>query len=138
MPHWLFKTEPGDYSWEDLVADGETEWDGVKNHQAAANMREMKVGERAFFYRSIKDPAVLGVMEVSREAYPDPDDSQGKFVRVDVKPVAKLCEPVSLAAIKGEAKLSHIALVRQSRLSVMPIDDEAWSLILSMGGGLED
>lgn len=134
MAYWLFKTEPGDYSWDQFIADGRTEWDGVRNHQAAANMKAMKVGELAFFYRSLKDPAVLGVMEITREAFPDPDDPKGKFVRVEVVPVEVLPEPVPLAAIKADPRLADLALVRQSRLSVMPVGDAHWSLIRTMGG----
>jgi predicted RNA-binding protein with PUA-like domain len=129
MAYWLFKTEPGDYSWDEFVADGRTEWDGVKNHQAAANMRAMKVGDKAYFYRSLKNPAVIGIMEVVREAYPDPDDRTGKFVRVDVAPVAPLPSEVPLAAIKADGRLDELALVRQSRLSVMPVSDEHWAII---------
>ncbi len=138
MAHWLFKTEPGDYSWDEFVADGRTDWDGVKNHQAANNMRAMRLGERAFFYRSVKDPAVLGIMEVVGEAFPDPDDPKGKFVRVELAPIAPLAEPVSLAAIKADPRLADLALVRQSRLSVMPVSDEHWALICNMGGRSDD
>ena len=134
MAYWLFKTEPGDYSWDQFVADGRTEWDGVKNHQAANNMRAMKLGDRAFFYRSVKDPAVLGIMTVVTAAYPDPDDPKGKFVRVDLEPVEPLPEPVPLAAIKAEPDLADIALVRQSRLSVMPVREAHWRRICAMGG----
>ena len=90
MAHWLMKTEPDDYSWDRLVADGETEWTGVRNHQAAANMRAMRLGEQVFFYRSVVEPAILGIMTVSAEWYPDPADPDGKFVRVKVKPTG-LC-----------------------------------------------
>ncbi len=135
MAYWLFKTEPGDYSWDQFVADGRTEWDGVKNFQAANNMRAMKSGEQAFFYRSVKDPAVLGIMTVVREAFPDPDDPKGKFVRVEVAPLAPLPRPVSLAAIKAEPRLQELALVRQSRLSVMPVADAHWALICAMAEG---
>ena len=134
MAHWLFKTEPNDYSWDAFVADGRTDWDGVKNHQAAKNMKAMAVGDRAFFYRSLKDPAVLGIMEVVRAAYPDPDDPEGPFVRVDVAPVQPLARPVTLAAIKAEPALAELALVRQSRLSVMPVPEDAWARICRMGG----
>ncbi|NBB69015.1 MAG: EVE domain-containing protein [Alphaproteobacteria bacterium] len=134
MAYWLFKTEPNDYSWDRFVADGGTDWDGVKNHQAARHMKTMAVGDRAFFYRSVKDPAVLGVMEVVRAAYPDPDAPDGPFVRVDLAPVKPLPHPVTLAAIKAEPQLADLALVRQSRLSVMPVPAEAWALICRMGG----
>jgi len=132
MAKWLFKTEPEDYSWDDLVADGRTAWNGVRNYQAAINMRSMRMGELAFFYRSLKDPAVIGTMRVVKEAYPDPADEKGKFVLVDVEPVERLPNEVSLKTIKAEPRLGEIALVRQSRLSVMPVTDEQWDLILEL------
>ncbi len=134
MAQWLMKTEPGDYSWDQLVAEGKTGWDGVRNHQAAANMRAMQKGDRAFFYRSLVDPAVIGIMEVTRAAYADPDDPAGKWVRVDVAPVRPLPREVSLKAIKADPALADLALVRQSRLSVMPVSDAHWALISRMGG----
>ena len=134
MARWLMKTEPDDYSWDELVADGRTWWDGVRNHQAAANMRAMREGEEAFFYRSLVDPAVIGIMRIVREAYPDPDDPAGKWVRVDVAPVRPLPREVSLKAIKADPAFADLALVRQSRLSVMPVGDAHWALILKMAG----
>ena len=134
MAYWLMKTEPGDYSWERLVADGVAAWDGVHNHQAARNMRAMRRGERVFFYRSMKNPAVVGVMEVARAAYEDPDDPKQSFVLVDVRPVVGVAQEVTLRAIKAEPRLQHLALVRQSRLSVSPVDDDAWHLICQMAG----
>ena len=134
MAHWLMKSEPGDYAWEDLVRDGRATWDGVHNHQAASNMRKMRRGERAFFYRSQKDPAVVGVMEIAREAYEDPDDPKKSFVLVDVKPVAPVRQEVTLGQIKGDPRLQHLPLVRQSRLSVSPVDDASWLIICEMAG----
>ena len=134
MARWLMKTEPGDYSWDRLIADGKTEWDGVRNHQAAANMRAMRVGDRGFFYRSLKDPAVVGIIEVTREAFSDPDDPESKWVRVEVAPVTALQQEVSLKAIKADERLADLALVRQSRLSVMPVSDAHWALICAMAG----
>lgn len=134
MAHWLMKAEPDDYSFADLERDGVAAWDGVRNHQAAKNMRAMKKGERAFFYRSQVDPAVVGVMEVAREAYEDPDDPKGSFVLVDVRPVRPVPQEVTLKAIKAEPRLAGMALVRQSRLSVSLVDDEAWQLICDMAG----
>ena len=134
MAHWLMKTEPGDYSWSQLIADGRATWDGVHNHQAARNMRAMRKGERAFFYRSMEDPAVVGVMEIVREAYDDPADPKGSFVLVDVEPVKPVVREVGLRQIKAEPRLRHLALVRQSRLSVSPVDDDAWRLICEMAG----
>lgn len=134
VARWLMKTEPADYSWERLVADGKTEWDGVRNHQAAANMRAMKKGDKVFFYRSLKAPAVVGIMEITREAFPDPDpnNTDGKWVRVEVAPVEPLPAEVSLKAIKADARLNDLALVRQSRLSVMPVSEAHWQLICQM------
>ena len=134
MAYWLMKTEPEDYSWEQLVADGIARWDGVRNHQAARNLRAMRAGERAFFYRSMQDPAVVGVMAIVREAYQDPDDPKRSFVLVDVAPVMPVKREVGLRQIKSEPRLQHLALVRQSRLSVSAVDAEAWRLICQMAG----
>jgi predicted RNA-binding protein with PUA-like domain len=134
MAQWLMKTEPEDYSWDRLVAEGETEWTGVRNHQAAANMRAMQLGEPVFFYRSVVDPAILGIMTVSATWYPDASDPAGKFVRVKVKPDRPLPAEVSLKAIKADPRLADLALVRQSRLSVMPVGDAHWRIILGMAG----
>jgi predicted RNA-binding protein with PUA-like domain len=134
VAYWLMKTEPGDYSWEQLVEDGTAVWDGVHNHQAARNMRAMRRGDRAFFYRSMQDPAVVGVMEIVREAYEDPNDPRRSFVLVDVKPLMAAEREVGLKEIKSDPRLQHLALVRQSRLSVSPVDDTAWRLICEMAG----
>lgn len=134
MAHWLMKTEPDDYSWDRLVADGETEWSGVRNHQAAANMRAMKLGDAVFFYRSMVDPAIVGVMRVSAEAYQDPTDATGKFVRVKVKPDRPLSKEVPLKAIKADPRFADLPLVRQSRLSVQPVGDAFWRLLCELGG----
>lgn len=134
MAHWLMKSEPFKYSWDQLVADGRTHWDGVRNHQASNNMKAMKRGDRAFFYHSNEGLAVVGIMEVVKEYYPDHTDPSGRFGMVDVKPVIPLKTPVTLAQIKAEPRLADIPLVRQSRLSVMPIDDKSWRLICEMGG----
>ena len=134
MAHWLMKTEPEDYSWDRLVADGETEWSGVRNHQAAANMRAMKLGDPVFFYRSVVEPAIVGIMAVSAEWYPDPGDPAGKFVRVKVRPERPVASEVSLKAIKAEPRLADLALVRQSRLSVVPVGAEHWRILCGMAG----
>jgi len=134
MAYWLMKSEPDSYSWDDLVRDGRTEWDGIHNHQAAANMRQMAVGDRVFFYRSQKDPAVVGIMEIERAAYEDPDDPAQSYVLVDVKPVMPVVSEVSLRQIKADPRLAHLGLVRQSRLSVSAIDREAWAIICGMAG----
>jgi predicted RNA-binding protein with PUA-like domain len=134
MAYWLVKSEPSSYAWERLVKEGRAHWDGVRNHQAAANLKAMKLGDRAFFYHSGEGLAVVGIAEITKTAYPDPSDKTGKFVMVDLKPVTALKQPVSLADIKAEPRLKEIALIRQSRLSVMPIEAAAWKLICKMGG----
>lgn len=134
MAYWLVKSEPSAYSWERLMKEGKAGWDGVRNHQAAANLKAMKAGDRAFFYHSNEGLAVVGIAEITKTAYPDPSDKTGKFVMVDLKPVAPMKEPVTLAAIKAEPKLKDIALVRNSRLSVQPVDAAAWKLVCKMGG----
>ena len=134
MAHWLMKSEPSAYSWDQLVKDGRTHWNGVRNHQAAINLRAMKKGDRVFFYHSNEGLAVVGIAEVVKEYYPDPSDASGRFGMVDIKPVAPLKKPVTLAAIKAEPKLGQLGLVRQSRLSVSAVDDAAWKLICKMGG----
>jgi predicted RNA-binding protein with PUA-like domain len=134
MARWLMKTEPEDYSWERLEADGETEWTGVRNHQAARSLRSMAEGDPVFFYRSVVEPAVLGIMRVSRTACPDPADPAGPWVVVRVRPERRLAAEVTLQAIKADPRFADLALVRQSRLSVMPVADEHWRLICAMGG----
>ena len=136
MQYWLMKSEPGTWSWEDQcnAPNRTAEWDGVRNHQAAKHMRNMKVGDYVFFYHSGKSREVVGVVEVVKEFYPDPSDESGKFGMVDVKAIEPLDQPVSLKQIKAEESLQHLALVRQSRLSVMPIDEESWEIIHELGG----
>lgn len=126
---WLIKSEPGSYSWDDLVRDGRTEWDGVRNNAARLHLRAMKVGDEAFFYRSVKEPAVVGIARVSRGPGPDPKDSD--WVSVEVEPVNPI-GPVSLKAIKAEKSLAAMELIRQSRLSVAPVRDAEWRKILEM------
>ena len=133
MAYWLMKSEPEAYSWDDLVRDGGTEWDGVRNNAATLNLKAMKVGDRAFLYHSVSDKAVVGIMEIVREAQPDPKAKEGeRWVSVRVEPVAKLARPVTLAEIKGEARLADIELIRQSRLSVAPIRESEWKIIQEM------
>ena len=134
MAYWLVKTEPGAWSWQQQVKTGTTAWDGVRNHQAANNLKAMRVGDRAFFYHSGEERQIVGIVEIVRPYYPDPGDPTGRFGMVDVRTVAALPHPVTLAAIKEDPRLQHLALVRQSRLSVMPIDDDAWALLCGMGG----
>jgi len=133
VAYWLMKTEPGAWSWDDQVKAGTAEWDGVRNYQAANNMKAMKNGDRAFFYHSVNEKRVVGIVEVVREYYPDPSDASGRFGMVDVKALRPLEAPVTLAQIKAEPRLADLALIRQSRLSVMPIPDAAWRLICRMG-----
>lgn len=136
MAYWLFKSEPGTWSWNDQVAAGESgaEWDGVRNYQAANNMKAMVVGDRGFFYHSVNEKQVVGVVEVSREYYPDPTDPSGRFGMVDVRAIKAVGTPVTLAAIKAEPALADLALVRQSRLSVVPVGDHEWQIICTMAG----
>ncbi len=134
MAYWLMKSEPETYPWDELVAEGRDYWDGVRNHQAANNMKAMKVGDRAFFYHSGKAREIVGVMEVVKEYYPDPTDPSGRFGMVDVAPVEPLEAPVSLARIKADPRLGELALVRQSRLSVVPVNARQWAILCAMGG----
>ena len=133
MAYWLMKSEPGNWSWDDQVKDGVAEWDGVRNYQAANNMKAMKIGDRAFFYHSVKEKQVVGIVEVVKVYYPDPTDASGRFGMVDVKALRPFAKPVSLAEIKAEPRLQELALIRQSRLSVMPIRAEEWRVICAMG-----
>ena len=134
MPYWLMKSEPGAYSWDDLIKDGSTHWDGVRNYQAANNMKKMKKGEQAFFYHSITEKQVVGVMAVTREYYPDHTDPSGRFGMVDVKPLLPVTNLVTLSQIKAEPKLADLSLVRQSRLSVMPVSTTHWKILCKMAG----
>ena len=131
MAHWLMKSEPDSYSWQDLVRDGGTEWDGVRNNAARLHLKAMKAGDEAFFYHSMSDKAVVGVMRITREAQPDPKDAD--WVSVRVEPVKPLATPVTLAAIKAEPALGKMELIRQSRLSVAPVREEDWRKVLEMG-----
>jgi predicted RNA-binding protein with PUA-like domain len=133
MNYWLLKSEPDVYSWDRLVADKRTHWDGVRNNAAALNLKGMRAGDHAFFYHSGEERRVVGTCEIVREAYPDPSDASGRFVMVDVKALAPLPVPVTLAAIKAEPKLHDMRLVREGRLSVSPVSAEAWRLICKMG-----
>lgn len=131
--HWLVKQEPTAYSFDDLVRDGRTTWDGVRNFQARNNLAAMKQGDRVLFYHSVKEQAVVGICEVVREAYPDPTAKDEGWVAVDLAPVKKLARPVMLAEIKADRALEDIALVRQSRLSVMPLGKAAFERIVTLG-----
>ena len=129
---WLVKSEPVKYSWDDLVRDGETAWDGVRNNQAALYLKAMKVGDELFYYHSNEGLEVVGIATVSKEAYPDASDPAGRFVAVSVKPKQKLDNPVSLAAMKAEPRLKDMAMFRQFRLSVVPLTADEWKTILQM------
>ncbi len=136
MAYWLMKSEPAAYSWADLVRDGGTEWDGVRNNAATLHLKAMAVGDRALFYHSMSDKAVVGVMEVTRAARPDAKAEEGeRWVSVHVKPVAALPRPVTLAEIKAEPRLAAMELIRQSRLSVAPVRGEEWTLITELAEG---
>jgi predicted RNA-binding protein with PUA-like domain len=131
MAYWLMKSEPSSYSWADLVRDGGTMWDGVRNNAARLHLRAMKAGDEALFYQSMEDRSVVGIMRITGSGEPDGDD--GSWVKVPVEPVRALSKPVSLTAIKAEPKLAKMELIRQSRLSVAPVRDDEWKLVLEMG-----
>ncbi len=134
MKHWLIKSEPGTWSWQDQCAAPRqtTPWDGVRNHQAAANLKAMRKGDLAFFYHSVSEKQIVGIVKIVREAYPDPGDKRGRFVQVDVQAVEAVDPPVTLRQIKEDPKLAELPLIRQSRLSVMPLDKASWSRILKL------
>jgi predicted RNA-binding protein with PUA-like domain len=134
MRYWLVKSEPDSFSWDQQVANGTEPWTGVRNHTAKLNLKAMKTGDLAFFYHSNVGKEIVGVVEVAREAYPDPTAEKGDWVSVDMKAVSPVPKPVSLTAIKAEPKLEGIPLIRQSRLSVMEISSEHWKLLSRMGG----
>lgn len=130
MARWLMKSEPSKYGWTDLVRDGSTEWDGVRNNAARLHLKAMKRGDEAFFYHSMDERSVIGIMRVTREAAPDPKDPG--WVSVEVEPVRALERPVTLKEIKADSRLQKMELIRQSRLSVAPVRDEEWAAILEM------
>jgi predicted RNA-binding protein with PUA-like domain len=132
MNYWLVKSEPGEYSYDDLVKDGSTYWDGVRNYAARNNLKNMQMGDKVLFYHSVNEKSVVGISKVVREHYQDPTTTDERWVVVDLAAVKKLKNPVTLAQIKGESELAEIALVRQSRLSVMPLDKTAYDRIVDM------
>jgi predicted RNA-binding protein with PUA-like domain len=134
MAHWLVKSEPDAFSWDQQVQNGTEPWTGVRNALASNNLKAMKRGDRAFFYHSNTGREIVGVVEVAREAYPDPTDATGRWVCVDVKAVGPLPQPVTLAAIKADPDFADLALVRMSRLSVMPVSDAHWARLCKLGG----
>ena len=133
MAQWLMKSEPFKYSWDDLVRDGSTHWNGVRNHQAALYLKAMKIGDDVFFYHSNEGLAVVGTARVVKEFYPDPSDEKGRFVMVDIAPVGPLDTPVTLSAMKAEPRLAGMKMFQQFRLSVCPIEPAEWDVIMAMG-----
>ena len=134
MKYWLIKTEPSTWSWDDQMRDGTTHWHGVRNYQASANLKAMQLGDRCFFYHSVEEKRIVGVVEVVKLYYPDPSDAKGIFGMVDVKVVKPFSKPVTLSQIKADPKLNHLQLVTHSRLSVQSVDVEAWKYICALGG----
>ena len=132
MKYWLLKSEPDAWSWDNQVKEGASMWDGVRNYQARNNLKEMKKNDLCFFYHSVTERSIVGIVKVVKENYPDPTDKTGRFVVVDVKATKKLKNPVSLDQIKESSKLKDIALVKQSRLSVMPLKKTEWDIIIKM------
>jgi predicted RNA-binding protein with PUA-like domain len=135
MNYWLVKTEPESYSWTDLLKDGRTVWSGVRNFQARNNLRGMKKGDPVFFYHSVSEKQIVGVASVAREGYPDPTAEEGDWVCVDLVPVKAVARPVPLDAIKNESTLKDILLLRNSRLSVIPLTMPQFDRLLAMAGG---
>ena len=134
MAYWLFKSEPGTWSWQDQLAkaDQGEGWDGVRNHQAGNNMKAMEIGDLGFFYHSVNEKQIVGIVDVIEKWHLDPTDPTGRFGMVTVRAVKSVTKAVTLADIKAEEKLANFALVRQSRLSVVPVSEEEWSLLLDM------
>jgi predicted RNA-binding protein with PUA-like domain len=134
MAHWLIKSEPEVYSWDQLNKDKHTRWDGIRNYAARLHLRTMKKGDSVFFYHSNTGTEIVGIASVTKEAYPDPTSSDPAWFAVDIKPLKKLKQPVGLDQIKKEKKLAGMALVRIGRLSVQPVTDEEWEIVMKMGG----
>jgi predicted RNA-binding protein with PUA-like domain len=135
MAHWLVKSEPNAYSYGDLERDGSTVWDGVRNNAAALHLKAMQVGDEALFYHSQEGKEIVGIAKITRTAFPDKSDPTGRFVAVEIAPVRALKQSVTLADMKAEPALAEMAMLRQSRLSVSPVSDAEWALILKMAGG---
>jgi len=133
--YWLMKSEPDAYSWDDLVAEKEGTWDGVRNHRAANNLRAMKVGDQAFFYHSNIGKEIVGIVRISKAGLSDPSDPEGKWAAVKVKPVRKLKRPVTLAEIKADPVLAEIELLKLSRLSVAVVTPDEWAYLIAKSGG---
>ena len=132
MAYWLVKSEPSAWSWDDHVKAGVAEWDGVRSHQANNNMKAMRCGDKAFFYHSVSEKKIVGILEVVKEHYPDNTDQSGTFGMVDFKALFSVNTPVSLADIRAEKRLSDFQLLRQTRLSVLPVQDNHWKIICKM------
>lgn len=133
--YWLMKSEPDAYGWDDLVAEGEGTWDGVRNHRAAGNLRAMEVGDEAFFYHSNIGKEIVGIVTISQSGLTDPSDPEGKWAAVKVKPVRKVTRPVTLKQIKADPRLADMEMIRLSRLSVAEVTPEDWKYILTLAGG---
>lgn len=134
MAYWLIKTEPSAWSWDDQKSKQVTHWDGVRNYQASNNMKAMRIGDLCFFYHSVSEKRIMGIVQVTKEYYPDHTDPTGRFGMVDVTFLEELPKPVTLEQIKQTPELQNLALIRQSRLSVMPIEETAWKIICTLGG----
>lgn len=132
MAYWLFKSEPGAWSWDDQVKKGVEGWDGVRNHQASNNMRAMKIGDKGFFYHSVNERSIVGIVEVVKEFHLDPTDESEKFGMVSVKALYPVNKPVTLKDIKSDGRFDDFALIRQSRLSVVPVSDAHWKMLCAM------
>ena len=130
--YWLLKSEPKTWSWDDQVREKTTMWDGVRNYQARNNLIKMKKGDLCFFYHSVSEKSIVGIVEVVKESYPDPTDKSGKFVVVDVKTKSKIKQAINLEMIKKTSGLENIPLLKQSRLSVMPISNKEWNIIIKL------
>ena len=134
MAYWLMKSEPFKYSWEQLLKDKKTFWDGVRNYAASNNLKAMKKGDLAFFYHSNEGVEIVGIAEIVKESYQDPTTNEAAWVAVDVKPFQTLKRPVSLAQIKADKRLANMALVRLGRLSVQPVTEKEWKIVLELAG----
>lgn len=136
MAYWLFKSEPSNWSWQDQLAKGDSgeEWDGVRNYQARNNMRKMKLGDQGFFYHSQKDKEIVGIVEVIAEAHPDSTTDDDRWECVDIKAVRSVPKPVTLDQVKANPKLSDMALVKNTRLSVQPVTQKEWDIVCEMAG----
>lgn len=134
MPHWLVKSEPFKYSWEQLVKDKQTCWDGVRNYAARIHLKAMKKGDQVFFYHSNEGMEIVGIAKVAKEAYQDPTAEDEAWVVVDLKPFKKLKHPVTLATVKADKRLGDMALVRLGRLSVQPVTEEEWKIVMALAG----